>query len=122
MKIKRDISKILRKKVGTVIKEKWILQLYVVGKTIKAAAALPGIIRTVVTLSTQSYGAVESVSQLGKGCSIILIHGTDDVLSPICSSLAPRMPCSGLKITLSSTPGAFFSRSIVAFRSRSWPV
>jgi pimeloyl-ACP methyl ester carboxylesterase len=54
---------------------------------IKAAAALPGIIRTVVTLSTQSYGAVESVSQLGKGCSIILIHGTDDdVLSPICSS------------------------------------
>jgi pimeloyl-ACP methyl ester carboxylesterase len=54
---------------------------------IKAAAALPGIIRTVVTLSTQSYGAVESVSQLGKGCSIILIHGTDDdVLSPIFSS------------------------------------
>ncbi|MFL6340405.1 MAG: alpha/beta hydrolase [Nitrososphaeraceae archaeon] len=53
---------------------------------IKAAAALPGIIRTVVTLSTQSYGAIESVSQLEKGCSIILIHGTDDVLSPICSS------------------------------------
>jgi pimeloyl-ACP methyl ester carboxylesterase len=45
---------------------------------IKAAAALPGIIRTVVTLSTQSYGAIESVSQLEKGCSIILIHGTDD--------------------------------------------
>jgi len=54
---------------------------------IKAAAALPNIIRTVVTLSTQSYGAVESVSQLGQGCSILLIHGTDDdVLSPICSS------------------------------------
>jgi pimeloyl-ACP methyl ester carboxylesterase len=30
---------------------------------IKAAAALPDIVRTVVTLSTQSYGAVESVSQ-----------------------------------------------------------
>jgi pimeloyl-ACP methyl ester carboxylesterase len=55
---------------------------------IKAAAALPDIIRTVVTLSTQSYGAVESVSQLGQeGCSILLIHGTDDdILSPICSS------------------------------------
>jgi pimeloyl-ACP methyl ester carboxylesterase len=55
---------------------------------IKAAAALPNIIRTVVTLSTQSYGAVESVSELGQeGCSILLIHGTDDdVLSPICSS------------------------------------
>jgi pimeloyl-ACP methyl ester carboxylesterase len=44
---------------------------------IKAAAALPNIIRTVVTLSTQSYGAVESVSQLGQGSSILLIHGTD---------------------------------------------
>ena len=55
---------------------------------IKAAAALSNIVRTVVTLSTQSYGAVESVSQLGQeGCSILLIHGTDDdVLSPICSS------------------------------------
>ena len=56
---------------------------------IKAAAALPNIVRTVVTLATQSYGAVEAVSQLGQeGCSILLIHGTDDddVLSPICSS------------------------------------
>jgi pimeloyl-ACP methyl ester carboxylesterase len=55
---------------------------------IKAAAALPNIVRTVVTLATQSYGAAESVSQLGQeGCSILLIHGTDDdVLWPICSS------------------------------------
>jgi pimeloyl-ACP methyl ester carboxylesterase len=55
---------------------------------IKAAAALSNIVRTVVTLSTQSYGAIESVSELGQeGCSILLIHGTDDdVLSPICSS------------------------------------
>jgi pimeloyl-ACP methyl ester carboxylesterase len=56
---------------------------------IKAAAALPNIVRTVVTLATQSYGAVEAVSQLGQeGCSILLIHGTDDddVLWPICSS------------------------------------
>jgi pimeloyl-ACP methyl ester carboxylesterase len=55
---------------------------------IKAAAALPNIVRTVVTLATQSYGAAESVSQLGEqGCSILLIHGTDDdVLWSICSS------------------------------------
>jgi pimeloyl-ACP methyl ester carboxylesterase len=55
---------------------------------IKAAAALPNIVGTVVTLATQSYGARNSVSQLGQeGCSILLIHGTDDnVLSPICSS------------------------------------
>jgi hypothetical protein len=54
---------------------------------IKAAAALPNVVRTVVTLATQSYGAVEAVSQLGQeGCSILLIHGTDDdVLRPICS-------------------------------------
>jgi pimeloyl-ACP methyl ester carboxylesterase len=55
---------------------------------IKAAAALPNIVRTVVTLATQSYGAVEAVSQLGQErCSILLIHGTDDdILWPICSS------------------------------------
>ncbi len=55
---------------------------------IKAAAASPNIVRTVVTLSTQSYGAAESVTKLGqKRCSILLIHGTDDdVLPPICSS------------------------------------
>jgi pimeloyl-ACP methyl ester carboxylesterase len=55
---------------------------------IKAAAVSTNIVKTVVTLATQSYGAVEPVSELGqKGCSILLIHGTDDdVLSPTCSS------------------------------------
>jgi pimeloyl-ACP methyl ester carboxylesterase len=55
---------------------------------IKAAAASPNIVRTVVTLSTQSYGAAEDISKLGqKGCSILLIHGTDDdVLPSTCSS------------------------------------
>ena len=43
-------------------------------------------VRTVVTLSTQSYGA-EGVSRLKQGSSILLIHGTDDkVLPPYCSS------------------------------------
>ena len=55
---------------------------------IKAAALSTNIVKTVVTLATQSYGAAEHVSELGqKGCSILLIHGTDDdVLSPTCSS------------------------------------
>lgn len=54
---------------------------------IEAAAAVPNMVLTIVTLSTQSYRAVEAVSKLRKGCSILLIHGTDDdVLWPSCSS------------------------------------
>lgn len=54
---------------------------------IEAAAAVANIIRTVVTLSTQKYGAVDTVSQLRQCCSILLIHGTDDdILLPSCSS------------------------------------
>jgi pimeloyl-ACP methyl ester carboxylesterase len=54
---------------------------------IKAAVAVPNIVKTVVTLSTQSYATVEAVSQLRQGCSILLIHGTDDdILWPSCSS------------------------------------
>ena len=50
-----------------------------------AATASSDTVRTVVTLSTQSYGA--GVSRLKKGSSILLIHGTDDkVLPPYCSS------------------------------------
>ena len=44
---------------------------------IKAAAASPNIVRTVVTLSTQSYGAAEDISKLRqRGWSILLIRGT----------------------------------------------
>jgi pimeloyl-ACP methyl ester carboxylesterase len=55
---------------------------------IEAAAAVPNIIRTVVTLSTQRYGAVDALSQLRQFCSILLIYGIndDDILWPICSS------------------------------------
>jgi cephalosporin-C deacetylase-like acetyl esterase len=57
---------------------------------IQAAAAADAsssdLVWTVVTLSTQSYGA-EGVSRLKRGRSILLIHGTDDkVLPPYCSS------------------------------------
>ena len=51
-----------------------------------AASSSSDTVRTVVTLSTQSYGA-EGVSRLKQGSSILLIHGTDDkVLPPYCSS------------------------------------
>jgi pimeloyl-ACP methyl ester carboxylesterase len=55
---------------------------------IEAAAAVANIIRTVVTLSTPRYGAVDAVSQLRQCCFILLIHGTDDddILWPSCSS------------------------------------
>jgi esterase/lipase len=53
---------------------------------IQAGTASSDTVRTVVTLSTQSYGA-EGVSRLKQGSSILLIHGTDDkVLPPYCSS------------------------------------
>ena len=43
-------------------------------------------VRTVVALSTQSYGA-EGVYRLKQGSSILLIHSSDDkILPPYCSS------------------------------------
>jgi cephalosporin-C deacetylase-like acetyl esterase len=54
--------------------------------TTTTAASSSDTVRTVVTLSTQSYGA-EGISGLKQGSSILLIHGTDDkVLPPYCSS------------------------------------
>jgi cephalosporin-C deacetylase-like acetyl esterase len=51
-----------------------------------AADASSNTVRTVVTLSTQSYGA-QGVSRLKQESSILLIHGTDDkVLPSYCSS------------------------------------
>ena len=57
------------------------------GLSLLKLQAVANIIRTVVTLSTQKYGAVDTVSQLRQCCSILLIHGTDDdILWPSCSS------------------------------------
>jgi len=55
------------------------------GAVVIQAAAIFQAVRTVVTLATQSYGAMP-VSQLAPGCEILLIHGTvDRVLTPACS-------------------------------------
>lgn len=54
---------------------------------ISSAALSKGIVKTVVTLSTQSYGT-EGISKLKENkCSILLIHGNSNaVLSSYCSS------------------------------------
>lgn len=55
------------------------------GAVVIQAAATAQAVRTVVTLATQSYGAMP-VSQLSPECSILLLHGTvDQVLIPACS-------------------------------------
>ncbi len=53
---------------------------------ISSAALVADTVRTIVTLSTQSYGT-EGISKLKEGqCAVLLIHGNnDDVLSPYCS-------------------------------------
>jgi pimeloyl-ACP methyl ester carboxylesterase len=54
---------------------------------ISSAALSKDIVKTVVTLSTQSYGT-EGISKLKENkCSVLLIHGnSDEVLSSYCSS------------------------------------
>lgn len=54
---------------------------------IQAAAASP-LVKTVVTIATQGYGA-DPARDLGPRCSLLLIHGTADrVLPPTCSEHA----------------------------------
>jgi hypothetical protein len=40
------------------------------------------IVLTIVTLATQSYGAVEVVSKLKQGTSVPVVHGTNDKVLP----------------------------------------
>lgn len=55
------------------------------GGAVVIRAAVSQVVRTVVTLATQSYGAT-AVSHLPPECGILLIHGTvDRVLTPACS-------------------------------------
>jgi hypothetical protein len=68
-----------------------------------AAASSSDTVRTVVTLSTQSYGA-ESVSRMKQGNSILLIHGTDDkVPPPYCSSYVYNLANDPKEIIFYST-------------------
>lgn len=55
------------------------------GAVVIQAAIIFDVVRTVVTLATQSYGATE-VYQLAPRCSILLLHGTADTVIPAASS------------------------------------
>ncbi|MCC7447541.1 MAG: dienelactone hydrolase family protein [Anaerolineae bacterium] len=60
------------------------------GAVVIQAAARSPLVRTVVTLATQSYG-VGPVAQFGKDVSLLLIHGTADrVLPTECSQFTYR--------------------------------
>lgn len=55
------------------------------GAVVIQAATNSPIVRTVVTLATQSYGAA-AASELAPRCSLLLVHGTaDEILPPSCS-------------------------------------
>lgn len=57
------------------------------GAVVIQAGASSDLVRTVVTLATQCYGA-DAVSSFRPGMSILLLHGKKDpVLSPRCSSI-----------------------------------
>ncbi len=55
------------------------------GAVVIQAAAASSLSRTVVTLSTQGYGA-DAVTRLSDGCAILLVHGTADEILPPASS------------------------------------
>jgi hypothetical protein len=55
------------------------------GAVVLAAAVLRPEVVSIITLATQSYGAIEAAKKLHKQ-SLLLIHGLDDrILPPICS-------------------------------------
>ncbi|HUE75938.1 MAG TPA: alpha/beta hydrolase [Chloroflexota bacterium] len=60
------------------------------GAVVIQAAAQAPLVRTIVTLATQSYGTTP-VSNLGPGCSVLAIHGlADRVLPYSCSEAVAR--------------------------------
>jgi alpha/beta superfamily hydrolase len=50
---------------------------------IQAAVKASEIVSTIVTLATQSYSAVEAVSKLKQGTSVLVVHGTNDKVLPV---------------------------------------
>jgi dienelactone hydrolase len=51
------------------------------GAVVIQAAYVSEMVKTVITLATQSYGA-EPVSELAPRCSLLLLHGTEDRILP----------------------------------------
>lgn len=70
------------------------------GAVVLQAAEYAPTVRTVLPLSTQSYGA-EAAATLGPSCSIFLFHGKEDeVLPPACSEYVYQIAREPKKITI----------------------
>ncbi|MDQ4101502.1 MAG: lysophospholipase [Thermoproteota archaeon] len=68
---------------------------------VQAAVRASDIVSTIVTLATQSYGAVECISKLKQGVSTLCIHGTHDKVLPVyCSQQVYRNAHEPKKIIL----------------------
>lgn len=50
---------------------------------LQAATVASDIVSTVVTLATQSYGAIYTAPRLKNGTSLLLVHGTEDGVLPV---------------------------------------
>ena len=76
------------------------------------AAAQSQAVRTVVTLATQSYGAVPDL-ELARRCSLLLLHGSaDPVLPPSCSQRVYQLASEPKRLII--YPGAAHSLDEVA--------
>lgn len=70
------------------------------GAVVIQAAEYAPLVKTILPLSTQSFGT-EAAAALGGRCSIFLFHGTDDeVLAPSCSEHVYRIASEPKKLVL----------------------
>lgn len=75
------------------------------GAVVVQAAAASDMVRTVVTIATQSYGA-DAVIEFSAGCSILLLHGTSDhTLSPACSQHIHALAAEPKRLVLFENAG-----------------
>ena len=75
------------------------------GAVVLQAAARSPLVRTVVPLSTQAYGA-DAARSLAPGVSVLLAHGTaDSVLPPWCSEYAYRLAREPKRLVLLERTG-----------------
>jgi pimeloyl-ACP methyl ester carboxylesterase len=75
------------------------------GAVVIGAAAASSLVRTVIPMSTQSYG-IDPVTKLAENCSILLIHGkADNVLSPRCSEYTYQLAHEPKKLILYENAG-----------------
>ncbi|MDP6040722.1 MAG: dienelactone hydrolase family protein, partial [Candidatus Latescibacteria bacterium] len=94
------------------------------GAVVIRVATRVSMVRTVVTLASQSSGA-DGVADLGVDCSILLLHGTDDPIVPHgCSQYLHELAQAEKKLLLCPGADHFFEPlgEIVQQRIREWIV